>query len=618
MNTNVKKTLNTDSTETGMNSVTGTLDRIESLLELSRLVKVSDLPTAIQYAKEAAVLSSTHGHMLEFAKAELELGLLYMITGENKLSFGHTESALNYFQKEGQDFGRAEAYYIIGSIYCKMAHYALSMEYLLKSLKIWLELRDKRGESRALRTIASIYESFGDRENAIQTYRKCMEISTSTGDINEYSNACNPLAGIYLKQNKIKEALKIINESIKLKKETKDRRGLAFALYGKGKIFQRTGNHKKAEPYLLKSLMLHKHFGEGLGIAMSESTLGKLYFEKNKLDRSREYHQQALYIGKTMGNKAIMFKAHYNLYRIAKADNDPRKALEHLEIHNRLKDIVIRQAATKIKSRKSKLKVASLGKEVMNESHGNKSTNEKNLELDNINRELKIANATKDRFFSIVAHDLKNPMHSIIGLTNALKTNFNHLDKVEIETFVDHLYVTANNMLKLTQNLLDWSRLQSDSIICRPEKLQLSDAFGANLILLKQFAELKNITFSVQFRDDSVIVADRNMVISILGNLSYNAIKFTEEGGEVQISSSAIPGYEKISVRDNGVGMSTKCVSEIFDASKKQPTKGTANEAGTGLGLMLCKEFIEKNGGQLEIDSEEGKGSRFIFTLPTM
>ncbi len=230
--------------------------------------------------------------------------------------------------------------------------------------------------------------------------------------------------------------------------------------------------------------------------------------------------------------------------------------------------------------------------------------------------ELKELNATKDKFFSIIAHDLKSPFNAILGFSQLLVDYYDDFNDVEKKNFIQNIKIASDSTYKLLENLLDWSRLQSGKINPAPEMINLSLIALENISVLKSMADKKQINLNTSIPNNTMVFADANMVRTILRNLISNAIKFTHSGGEVTISATDGNTMASICVGDNGVGISAESQQLLFRIDEKLSTKGTANETGTGLGLLLCKEMIERQGGQLSVKSKPDQGSRFFFTLP--
>ena len=236
------------------------------------------------------------------------------------------------------------------------------------------------------------------------------------------------------------------------------------------------------------------------------------------------------------------------------------------------------------------------------------------LELsEQIQKEL---NAEKDKFFSIIAHDLKSPFAGIMGYSTLLLDDFDLLSKEEMREFITSLDKLSKNTFKLIENLLEWARLQTGKMKYNPIKIQLYESVLYATSLVSANAEKKSIKIKNEINEDPVVKADERMLNSILQNLLSNAIKFTPRGGTITISSAAVNIFHEITISDTGVGMSPEVLERIFRIDTNYTTLGTEQEKGTGLGVILCKEMIERQGGALKVESELGVGTKFKFILP--
>ena len=225
--------------------------------------------------------------------------------------------------------------------------------------------------------------------------------------------------------------------------------------------------------------------------------------------------------------------------------------------------------------------------------------------------------ATKDKLFSIVAHDLRSPFNSIIGFSELLKENSNDILLEDSEQYIKIINSAAKNTLILLDNLLNWAKSQTGQLSFNPEKILFSEVAQEIITLSKSIAKSKNIALECSCTDNLEIFVDVNMLNTVLRNLISNAIKFTNVGGHIKVSAALKQDHVEITISDNGIGINKEKCSELFNiASNTTTTIGTADENGSGLGLVLCKEFIQKNNGDIWVESEENKGSNFIFTLP--
>lgn len=245
-----------------------------------------------------------------------------------------------------------------------------------------------------------------------------------------------------------------------------------------------------------------------------------------------------------------------------------------------------------------------------------KRVSERTGELQFANRKLKKLNDTKDKFFSIISHDLRGPLGAIIGSTELLLKNINTANIEKIKNLVNMLYDGGKNAYKLLENLLEWSKMQTGSIIFKPELVHLDSLIHEVIQLVKNNADKKNISIDFFKNGSTQLVGDLNMIYSILRNLLSNAIKFTDRGGNVTIQVIQGDKDIEISITDTGIGMKKTLVDKLFYIGEKTTRLGTENEEGSGLGLLLCKDLIEKHGGKILVESEPGTGSKFSVFIP--
>lgn len=237
--------------------------------------------------------------------------------------------------------------------------------------------------------------------------------------------------------------------------------------------------------------------------------------------------------------------------------------------------------------------------------------------IEELNQKLKKVNEGKDRFISVLAHDLKSPFNSLLGFSEMLVENIDELSYKEIKNYANQVYGAAQITHQMLDELLLWARIHSDKLPFNPVQLDLCLLCGSVLEEFKLSIGKKNIKIVVEKEDEAFVFADELMIKTIFRNLIGNAIKFTRPGGQIRISGSQInAGEVKVTVDDNGMGMTQVQISRLFDIATKTSKEGTMGEKGTGLGLLLCKEMIDKHKGRIWAESEPGAGTRFFFSLP--
>jgi signal transduction histidine kinase len=230
--------------------------------------------------------------------------------------------------------------------------------------------------------------------------------------------------------------------------------------------------------------------------------------------------------------------------------------------------------------------------------------------------QLRELNATKDKLLSIIAHDLRGPLGNILGFSALLIENIKKYDVEKIEKYSSNINSSTQNTLVLLENLLNWAQLQNGKINFNPENQVSSSIFKEIIELLNPSAKNKNLLLNYFQSEEIIVFADPNMIKTILRNLISNAIKFTNSNGKIDVTALQNGNFIEIAVSDNGVGMNEETRNKLFMLETNETTIGTSNEKGSGLGLILCKEFVEKHGGKIWVESELGKGSVFKFKLP--
>ena len=237
-------------------------------------------------------------------------------------------------------------------------------------------------------------------------------------------------------------------------------------------------------------------------------------------------------------------------------------------------------------------------------------------DLNKANNQLKEVNYTKDRLFSIIAHDLKSPFNSILGFSELLKEEYSTLDKDEFIEILDVMNSSSRNTLALLENLLDWTKSQTGKLKFEPKMFDINEVINSVITGLETSAKLKDKSLIHHFSDINDIFADKKMVETVLRNLISNSIKFTQKYGRIEVKVETDADNWLFSVKDNGIGMSTDVKSKLFRNDTVVTTTGTSSERGSGLGLILCKEFVELHNGIIWVESQEKIGSNFLFKIP--
>lgn len=244
--------------------------------------------------------------------------------------------------------------------------------------------------------------------------------------------------------------------------------------------------------------------------------------------------------------------------------------------------------------------------------------NDKSKIISTQNKELHSLISEKDRLFSIIGHDLRTPFNSILGFGELIYEDVSKLTTEEIQTYSSYIVQSSKNTLYLLENLLIWAKLQQNRIVFDPKELNLQKAVDEVALLLREPLKNKSISLNINISDFTFVHADEEMIKTIFRNLIGNAIKFSYENSTIDISSSEIGKGTKISIHDNGTGMKQTDLEKLFQFDITVIKTGTQNEKGSGMGLIISKEIVEKHGGTIWVESSEGVGTTFYFTLPKL
>jgi len=291
-------------------------------------------------------------------------------------------------------------------------------------------------------------------------------------------------------------------------------------------------------------------------------------------------------------------------------------SLQNDKLEHQQKEIEKHQIIIEKTSQKNRDRTIELFGKMIDLKKAKKTISLQNEELEKQRKKLRELNASKDKFFSIIAHDLRNPIAGFLNLTDVLSSNFDVFSEKESKEFIDVMNQASKQLYNLLENLLQWSRSQTGSILYEPKYTSVKKMVDNTLDALLVNIENKQLKINIKVDEKHIAFIDENMICTVIRNLISNAIKFSTSGETISIRSTQDESMIKLSVIDNGVGMKQIDQDKLFKIDLHLTTPGTSDEKGSGLGLILCKEFIEKNRGIIHVESELNKGSSFTFTMP--
>jgi signal transduction histidine kinase len=618
-------------------------------------------PLALEYYEKCLEIERELGDKKGMATTWNNIALVYSKQGNYQQALDTNAKSLAIETELGDKIGIAMTWNNIASIYSYQGDYYLATDYYFKSLQLKEELGDKIGVVSTYINIGDSYLDQQDYQQAEKYFKKSLSISRDLGDKSSIAAAYQKMGDIYFNKKEYRQASAHYSRALSTREELGDKHGIAESSAAIGRIYLEQKNYRQALVYFFNSLKMNENIGYPPGIADSCQAIGTCYADVGKTGAAVKYLTRALSIAKEVNTPHILreasrelskvyaqenqFKQAFRYYVMFKETSDSLRNDEHvkkitqlekdhefvekqrvLELEQKQKDMV-KEAELK---RQRILKYAfSAGFLFMSllvlvtygsfriKKRANRLLAEQKQEIKDQRDKLHELNVTKDKFFSIIAHDLKNPFSALIGFSKIMVTEFENFEKEQIKDFLASVHQTSQNTYNLLENLLEWAKTQTGKIQWNPEKVELSSVAGSEIDFLKRNAHNKNIRLQNEIDQKIQVLADKNMLHTVFRNLISNAIKFTPLGGQVVVHSQQVNGFIETRVRDTGIGIAKTDIEKLFRIDVHFSTNGTHNEKGTGLGLILCKEFIEKNGGKIWAESKEGNGSIFAFTLPS-
>lgn len=611
----------------------------EATFDLNSAQRAGDYPRVIKSLKSIGLIHITQTHLVEQAMNNFIRALAL-------------EDSLGIKDKQLFTFlGLAKIWEAVGD-------HDKSAQYLQDALAIDEQYKNPVRLVRILNEMGNVNARRGSLEQALENYEMVLQYREVVADPTVEAKTKFQIAQVHQLQGKSSDALTSYKDALAIYRAIPDRKNEALSLNNIGELYRHMKNPEKAMANHVIALKIRQRIKDGHGLATSFNNIGELYFDQKNYSQAINNLRLGLKAARESQDQLQIRKSVDYLYQAYKITGDYRQALEYqeelagitefiqndanekqlIELQNRFileqKEVKINKLETKSIVQQEKIEeqqqfrnflfviiglgiviVALIFYMYLSKKRSNKILEVAHAAVQDKNEALLELNATKDKFFSIISHDLKGPLNSLTSFSGLLINHSDSLSKEEIKMLAQDLDKSLKNLFALLENLLEWSRSQTGNIQFKPEVIDLNMIFETNKALLDAQAANKQITIVNKCTTQLPVQADKNSITTVVRNLLSNAIKFTPAGGTITLDAHANGQTVKIMVTDTGVGMPREIVDKLFRIDTKHSTKGTANEKGTGLGLILCKEFVEKNGGHIGVDSAVGKGSTFYFTL---
>lgn len=654
---------NLDSLKNRLTTETNDSVRFGILLRLSTELEFYDYAQSRMYANEATTLSTKLNEDWARGKLFFRLAFLETLEGDYSEALKYDLQCVNLYSEIKDSVMLARALNDVGTDYRDLGQYGEGYFYLIQSYRVSRNHgkvpshEDSLVMAIALHNIGTVFTELGQFERSLSHLQASAKMSSLLNDVEGRPYTFDELGELYRRKNELGQSEKYLvaalKEAHKLKirilipriqshlaslyLDKKDfvkslmyydsvigpqtninnRFSLAECDLGKGMVMSRSGDFEAAQKFYLKSLAVAKELN-ARNLALScYKELASLHEIKKDFEKSLRFLKQHDALRDTIFSEATMekliqyqvrFETENKDTEIASLTQDRTRQTFEIRRQELISNILVIVVALTIillftvyRSGRRRKRINSLLLEHQEE------IKKRSVELEQLNQ-------VKDKFFSIISHDLRSPMNALAGALELLEQK--HITQDEFAELSKGLKTQFNHTRTLINNLLNWTLLQMDKLTIQSEKVLIHAKVEESFSTLGNLYP-KNIKLENQVDKNITAYADPNIINLVLRNLIMNAIKFTENDGRIWINAVEKGAEIIVSVSDNGIGINSEVKKMLFENTPSYSTRGTANEKGTGLGLILCKEFVEKNGGRIWLESEMGKGTTFYFTLPT-
>jgi len=625
---------------------------------------------ALDYHVEALRIREIHKDRVGMAQSLNNIGVIYYNLRAYKEAIEFYEKALQIRIGIGDTNELFKSYNNLGIVSQIAGDYGKSLEYFFEILKIVEATNNNEDLTHILNKIGNVYYATKIYDEALVFFKRAHEVSQNENQLKELNRSLNNMGNVYFETGRIKEALQSYEQALKIAEQIQDYRSVGITMNNMGMIYKQLGNYDKALSYCMGSIQARLDVKDSSSIFHPLTTVSQIYMLKKNYDEALVHLNRAFEIASLRNERRQMLIAYEIYHELYRDLGNYRTALDYYKLYSSTKDSLMNDESNKrIAELKITYEVDKKDKEniilrqqneyqrrmnniqktsfvaisflvflllimfYFRHKHNlrtNKILYDKNVKITEqsdkmreilnnlIENEKKLieANATKDKFFSIIAHDLKNPLHAIVLSADTIRSKSHIMSESQLVELVSQIHKAGLHLSNLLENLLYWSKTQSGSLKAERQMIDLTYLVSENIKLLSESAKNKGIHIINNNGGPVLAYGDPNMVNTIIRNLISNAIKFTSRDGKVAVTTRMNSEYVELKVTDNGVGISDDDMKKLFRVDVHYSTFGTSREKGTGLGLILCKEFMEMNNGSIEAKSAIGEGTEVTIKIP--
>lgn len=521
--------------------------------------------------------------------------------------------------KRQNHFGISRTANNLGGIYDRMGKFDKAIQLYKTSVASSQVIGNRQFESAAYHQLGNIYLNSYAADSAIFYYEKAAAINKELGFLNYLGNNLFQMGEAYRQSGKSNEAILKYLGSAEVFRNNQDQRSLANALNQLALINIGLKDFETANKFASEALNEYTHLP-------ADETLANIYTNYYKISKEKRRYKESLgFLEKAVNLRDSLSKVARDKeldeietrYEVRKIEDENSKLLADNEQKTRA--IRIQQLVTLVLV----ILVLVILVTIYFVSRGKRQLRNLNLQLINQSRELEekageleSANATKDKLFSIIAHDIRNPFSAVLNFSELLLEEVEQIDNPALKMYADNIYLSSQNTFVLLENLLYWSKSQRGAITLQPSKVNLNQMVLEVLKTAKANAIESNVVLKMNLPENIFLHTDSTLLRIILGNLTGNAIRYNKPGGSVEIVAENADNEAHIKVIDTGIGMEQNRIKQIIEGKGNVPAPEKSKKEGTGLGLILCVDFVKRLGSELSIESTPGEGSIFSFTVP--
>jgi len=619
--------------------------------------RVKDREKAIDAFKQAVIYRTQSKDSTGLGSSLNNVGFLYWQTSEYDSAIAYFERALEIRKKLSNKEFLATTYNNLGTIFFNWTLFDRALDYYLHSLELQREIGNTNGIALSLCNIGLVFKETAQDERAIEYYKESLPYAKKSEQLKTLGYVLSCLGAAYEKTNQ-DSAYIFFKQSYDTYKKENNYDGEILALLGVGRYYLNTKNIEAAESHFTEMLALSQKENIAMRVAESYYYLGEISLRKNDFASAEKDLSKSIQLAEKINLKLVLRNSYLSLSGVYEKKGLLKEAVAALKSHNQFSDEIENEGMQKRlmdlknkaeyekyqrnlqlqKYENEKQKILLVGSMIVivllvlvaivlvetnrRRKKTNQLLNEKNVliegqssEIKEKNIELQDLNNAKEKLFSIIAHDLRSPFNTLINLTTMIKEDYNDLPDEQKLIYISHIEDTALKTYDLVENLLSLSTSRIGRLDYQPSEIELSSLAERVFTHIGNQAAEKSLTIHSEISQGLKVYGDKAMLEIVLRNLISNAIKYSHSGGVIEIKSKIKGENVNLMVRDYGIGMDKETQTNIFNSNIVHSKKGTRGEKGTGLGLGLCKEFIEKHCGTIWVESAPGQGSLFTFSV---